>query len=154
AAPGGPSALAARTGDRFARVASSAWVLAALFLLFAGLLLARRPEVITQPQFYAEDGADWFTAAHNSGLASLLEPGPGYLTLFSRIIGALFAPLGLVGAARAFAIVGLAVQALPPLLFASPRLRPVVRDDRARIAISVLYVLIPNAELTGNLVNT
>lgn len=155
-----PGAAAPVTRDgappaaRWPRRWLNAWTLLALFLVFVGLLLARRLTVLTQPQFYAEDGADWFAAAHNLGLASLFLPGPGYLTLFNRVVGLALAPLGLVGAARAFAAVGLVVQALPAVMFASPRLRPVVRNDAARVAIGLLYVLVPNAELTGNLTNT
>ncbi|MBV8194690.1 MAG: hypothetical protein JOY80_04105 [Candidatus Dormibacteraeota bacterium] len=119
-----------------------------------GLLVSRRPEVLTQPQFYAEDGQAWYANAHNLGLISVMTPVGGYLNSFQRLVGLSTAPLGLVDAARTMAVIALAVQTLPALFFASRRLCNVVADDRARLGIALLYIIIPNPELTANLTNT
>ncbi len=134
------------------RHAQALWLLAT-GLLFAGLLVARRPEILTQPQLYAEDG-EWFQAAHGAGLAALVAPGAGYLVVFIRLVALLTAPLQLANAARAYAAIGIAMQVLPALFLASPRLRNVMPDDRLRLLIALIFILVPNAELTGNLTNT
>jgi len=130
-------------------------IAAVLSLGYAALVVLRRPETFTQPQLYAEDGQSWFADAHNLPLLqALITPLGGYITLFQHLVGIVVAPLGLTRTAFAFAIIATVVQVTPALMFASPRLRNLVASDAARVAIAAIYVLIPNAELTGNLTNT
>ncbi len=131
-----------------------ALTLTAFALVLAAIVISHRPQSLVHPQFYAEDGQAWFADAHNIGVASVLTPVGGYLLLFQRLVGLAFAPLGLAGAASSFAAVSVFVQVLPPLMFASRRMRNVLPSDKARMAIALAYVVIPNIELTGNLTNT
>ena len=43
-----------------------------MFLLGVLLVILRRPDAVTYPQFWAEDGSSWFADAYNSGAGSLL----------------------------------------------------------------------------------
>jgi hypothetical protein len=133
---------------------SAAILSAVLFLVWFGLLLSRRPSLLT-PHFYAEDGQTLFADAHNlPALQALVAPVAGYLPLFLRLVALLFAPLGLSGAALAYVLVALAVQVGPAVFFASSRFRHVVADDRARCLIAFVYILLSDGELTGRLTNT
>lgn len=130
-------------------------VLAALGIALLAALTSRRLDALTQPHFYAEDGTAFFAAAHDSpALQALLTPLGGYLVVFQRVVALVFTPLGLSPAAVAFAITGFAMQALPPLFFVTRRFRTIVADDRARIGMAILYVLVWNQELSGNLTNS
>ena len=59
-----------------------------LLVASAAAIAARRPDVFTLPQFWAEDGMEWYARAYNEpGLAGLLAPYGGYLQLYPRIAG-------------------------------------------------------------------
>lgn len=49
------------------------------------LLLTRGFHLLDRPDFYIEDGREFFQNAHNLGFSSLLRVYPGYLHLFPRI---------------------------------------------------------------------
>jgi hypothetical protein len=121
---------------------------------FIALAVARRPEMFTQPQLYAEDGQAWFADAYNLPLLHQLTPVGGYLQLFQRLVAMAFAPLGLSNAAVAFAVVATLVQVGPALMLASTRCRGIVASDIARFGLAAVYLLMPNSELSGNLTNT
>jgi hypothetical protein len=55
-------------------------VLAAMSLV----LLWRRPDIPTNPQFWAEDGSVFFTQAREQGVMSLALPYAGYYHLAAR----------------------------------------------------------------------
>lgn len=128
---------------------------AGLGLVYAVIVVSRRPDALLHPQFYAEDGQAWYADAHNlPALQALLLPLAGYYQLFQRLVAFVLTPVGLAMTPLAYALVAFAVQTLPALVFASGRLRTVVRDDRTRWLIGGVYLLIPNLELAGNLTNT
>ncbi len=128
---------------------------AVLFVASLGLLVSRRPDLLTQPHFYAEDGQLFFAGAHNlPAWQTVLTPVAGYLLVFQRLVALAFTPLGLSHAAIAFALVALAIQVLPPLFFASSRFRSIIPDDRVRYGVAAIYLLLSNAELTGSLTNS
>jgi hypothetical protein len=127
------------------------WPLAALAAV--AVVIARRPDAVTNAQFWAEDGTVWFATAYNhGGFASLFVPYDGYLQTFSRLVAALFTPLGLRWAPLAFNLVAIAVQVAPALFLLSSRL-----DDIAplpgRAVLAAAYLLIPSYELNANLTN-
>jgi hypothetical protein len=121
---------------------------------FIALAAARRPEMFTQPQLYAEDGQAWLADAYNLPLLHQLTPVGGYLQLFQRLVAIVFAPLGLRNAAVAFAVVATLLQVAPPLMLTSTRCRGIVASDIARFGVAAVYLLMPNSELSGNLTNT
>lgn len=55
----------------------------------ATIAICRRPEIITTPQFWAEDSIIFFADAYNHGLKALLAPYAGYLHTIPRAIAAL-----------------------------------------------------------------
>lgn len=60
------------------------------------LIVSRRPSSLTNPQFWAEDGRNWYADAFNHGiLYSLTTPEAGYFQTFSRLtaIASLSVPL-------------------------------------------------------------
>ena len=127
------------------------WPLAALAAL--AVVISRRPDAVTNAQFWAEDGTVWFATAYNhGGFASLLTPYNGYLQVFSRLVAALFTPLGLRWAPLTFNLVAIAVQVAPALFLLTSRL-----DDAAplpgRAALAAVYLLIPSFEVNANLTN-
>lgn len=128
---------------------------AGLTLLFAGIVISRRPDALLHPQFYAEDGQAWYADAHNlSALHALFLPIAGYYQFFQRVVAFVFSPLSLTATPLAYAIVAMTLQTIPALVFASPRLRGVIADDKRRALIGGVYLLVPNLELSGNLTNT
>jgi hypothetical protein len=124
------------------------------FVIALLVLIARRPDIISNAMLWAEDGAVWFADAYNEGWwAPLLRPHAGYLQLFPRIvfdIATLLPP-------RIIAIFGvwaalLVRAALPALLFSS---RFSWIDWRAKVAITAYYLRMPNlAEVHANVTNT
>ncbi len=130
-----------------------AWGWPLVALVAVAVVIARRPDAVTNAQFWAEDGTIWFATAYNhGGFASLFVPYNGYLQTFSRLVAALFTPLGLRWAPLAFNLVAIAVQVAPALFLLSSRL-----DDVAplpgRAVLAVAYLLIPSFELDANLTN-
>src|SRR6476469_1167442 len=56
-------------------------------LLLAFLIaLTRRPETVTQAQFWAEDGKYWYAQAYNHGWSVLLETYGGYFVVLYRLV--------------------------------------------------------------------
>ncbi|HEX6492672.1 MAG TPA: hypothetical protein VF112_04115, partial [Candidatus Dormibacteraeota bacterium] len=95
--------------------------IAGYVLLAAGILVARRPDAVTHPQFWAEDGTVYYADAYNRGASALLSPGAGYLVLTPRLTALLAQPLGLGEAPAIFNLVGLSFQLLPALFILSSR---------------------------------
>jgi hypothetical protein len=107
-APGSKSAAAV---DR-SRLWTAAYIVAML-IAGAGLVIGRRPEAVTNPQFWAEDGRYWFADAYNLGIRAVLKSDEGYLLTLPRLVAAPVAGLSLSHAALVFNLVGIAVQVAP-----------------------------------------
>jgi hypothetical protein len=82
------------------------------------LIVSRRPDAILHPQFWAEDGYQYWSQAYEfGGLHVLFRPEAGYLQLFPRLAAALFVHFPLQWVPAFFSLSGILVQALPaPLL--------------------------------------
>jgi hypothetical protein len=130
------------------------WQVWGFLVLALLLLLTRRPDVFTNPQFFAEDGV-WYSQAYNQGgLNVLFKPNAGYQHLLPRIVGALVQPLPLAMAPLAFNIVGLLVRLLPVALLLSSRFDTLIPSRLARYFLAVYLVAIPNSsELYAILTN-
>ena len=118
------------------------------------VMIARRPDILSNAVFWAEDGAVYFADAFNKGaLAALFLPYAGALQIFPRAIYGLatllplrFVPLFGVWAAL------LVRAAIPAFLFSS---RFTWIDWRAKVAIAAYFLLMPNlAEVHANPANT
>src|SRR3569623_1286621 len=118
------------------------------------VMIARRPDILSNAVFWAEDGAVYFADAFNKGaLAALFLPYAGALQIFPRAIYGLatllplrFVPLFGVWAAL------LVRAAIPAFLFSS---RFTWIDWRAKVAVAAYFLLMPNlAEVHANPANT
>src|SRR3954469_13020568 len=58
------------------------WTVAAC----GGILFARRPDMVLNPQFWAEDGPVFFAQARIHGIAALVEPYAGYFHTVLRLV--------------------------------------------------------------------
>src|SRR2546426_117604 len=57
-----------------------------VFALAFAAVVSRRPDAISNPQFWAEDGQVWYAEAHARGLRSLLSPYAGYFQTLPRVV--------------------------------------------------------------------
>lgn len=131
----------------------SFWLL--LILVCAAIVIVRRPDVVMNPQFWAEDGKVWFANANNLGvLHSLLLPQNGYLQTVSRLVAAVATVVPIKFAPLVFNLAAVAIQILPVMLLNGKRGRVLVPSTAARIVISLLYLAQPyTTEVHANLTN-
>jgi hypothetical protein len=124
---------------------SVGWQLLVFFAVLIALF-SRCPSLLTNAQFYAEDGMYWFAQAYNGGwLHSLTLPNVGYLSTLERLGAGLSLLVPLRWAPLVMAIAGLLVQALPVTILLSPRCRNWAPLP-TRMLLAALYVAQPNAK--------
>ena len=117
------------------------------------VVIARRPDAIFNPQFWAEDGKVFYADAYNFGFRSVAWPVAGYLQTLPRLAALL--SLGFPFRAAPFVLncIAIVVQVLPAVLLLSKRLDP-VGTWRPRCLLAFLYLTLPNShELHGNITN-
>jgi len=124
-------------------------------LLVAALVVARRPDAFTRPQFWAEDGTFWFAAAYNDGpLVGLQTPAGGYYQSFARLTAAASLYFGLREAPLLFNVAAVLAQILAPLYLLSSRFARTIPDVRLRLLAALLVVGAPNTfEVQSNVTN-
>ncbi|MGV8637483.1 hypothetical protein ACV35N_36180, partial [Pseudomonas aeruginosa] len=65
------------------------YVIALSFAAAFLLMWARRPDLLINPQFWAEDGYYWYSGAYNGNILSFLAtPVNGYFQTISKITAA------------------------------------------------------------------
>jgi hypothetical protein len=119
------------------------------------VIVARRPDAVTNPQFWAEDGAAWFVQAHAyGGFHSLFIAHAGYLQTASRLVAWLAQAFPMASAPLVFSLTAIAAQALPAVLLATRRFDRIIPDWRIRALLIALYLALPNTgEVHANLTN-
>jgi len=121
------------------------------FLLFvAGLiiLLARRPEGIFSPQFFAEDGTIFFKDAYQLQLyQALISTHAGYHNLLPRLVAELATLFPLSYSPFLYNAISLLIASFCLSWIYLPHFRHLVVDDRARLVLALLYFLLPNQEM-------
>ncbi len=126
-----------------------------LTVLAMCVIVARRPDALFNPQFWAEDGVFWFADAYNlGGFHALLTPHTGYYQTDARLVGwaATYAPL--LYAPLLFNLVAIVAQAAPVTLLLSSRYDMLIPDRRVRWLLVALYLALPNsAETNVNITN-
>ncbi len=122
------------------------WKLQLIVFLFAALLVvARRPDVITHPQFFAEDGTIFYADAYKLGwLHSLFLPHAGYLDVFIRIVAALAVQIPFRYAPLFLNLVGIVAQVLPVNFLASSRCAALGALP-TRLLLGLAYLAMPNS---------
>lgn len=120
------------------------------FLLF----FLRRPDILLNPQFWAEDGMIWFQQALDYGpIRSLFLSHTGYFQTASRLVmgGATLLPLEY---APLFSnIVALVIRSIPVAFLFTQRMSWI--PAHARLLIAAYYILMPNLwEVHANISNS
>lgn len=115
-----------------------------LVCALALVMLARRPDAITRPQFWAEDGSIFFIEQLRLGFWSALgHPYAGFPFLVQRLV----AVLGSMAPTRLVPLVynasAIAITALCMATFALPGFRHLIRNDGVRTAVCVAIVCMP-----------
>lgn len=125
-----------------------------LAVVFGALLLSRRPAVLLDAAFWAEDGWVWYPEAYSLGWHSLLKPVAGYLQTLSRLVALAAQAVPLAWAPTVFAAASLVIQALPAAFLVSPRMDRAWPSLWARLLFALIYVALPNSyEVYVNLTN-
>jgi hypothetical protein len=122
--------------------------LSLLLLVAAAIVFAHRVDAFTNPQFYAEDGGQWFSDAYNVGpLHALGFALAGYFQVVSRLGPVIAAPFGIANQPLVFNICGLVLQVAPVFYLLSSRFDTVVPALWVRVVLSLIYLLMPADEL-------
>jgi len=125
---------------------------ALVFLASLLILFLRRPDVLLNAQFYAEDGTRWFAEAYQFGWRCLAIPESGYLQTASRLVALLSLAFPFVLAPLVMNLCALSVEILPVNLFLSPRFAAI--SPGIRLACCGLYLALPNSfEVHANTTN-
>ena len=122
---------------------------AALFLLF----FLRRPDALTSPQFFAEDGMIFFHDQLLFGIRQALWiPHAGYVLAVQRLtalLGSFFCPMR---APAVYDSTALTLSACCCAVFVLPVFRALVRSDLLRFVVCCLFaVALDSAELAGTI---
>jgi len=126
-----------------------------LFYVFClVVIIARRPDAITFPQFFAEDGYIWYADAYNLGFfKSLFIPGAGYLQIYPRLVAGVSLFFSMRTAPLIFNLAAVVVQFLPVFMLVSSRFKKY--STKARLFVVFSYLLLSNtAETYINLTNS
>ena len=107
--------------------------LAWLWFACCAVLYARRPDALTLPQLYAEDGVIFFREALLSGFAAMPSAYAGYHHLLPRLIALLALPAPAALQPAIYVGLTVLVQGLSCALLAA-LLRTVVADGLSRPA--------------------
>jgi hypothetical protein len=125
-------------------------ILLAVFLVACVLVFLRRPDALTNPQFFTEDGTIWYADAHDlGGVRSLFLSTPrGYFHAGQRLAGLAAQAVPMLWAPLFFNIVAIAIEALPAVLLASRRFAQAVPPRWARLLLAFIYVALPAEWMT------
>lgn len=141
------TAAGSRRRTRWAR--PSPWLrLLGITAVASAVIVSRRPDAFTNAQFYAEDGARWFSDAYNMGpWQALFASYEGHFLLQPRLVALIATPFGIANAPLIYNLFGLAFQIAPILFFMSSRCRPLLPSLWWRGALCAVYLLMPSTEL-------
>jgi len=116
------------------------WSYPALAVVIVVLQSMRRADLLTNPQFWAEDGTIFFFGQLVHGTwASMIAPYAGYLLLIPRLVAALATLFPPHYAPLIYNLAALVIDALCCSLFVLPCFRHLLRSDAAR-AILCLFL--------------
>lgn len=120
-------------------------LLLTVFAVGALVVVTRRPDAFTNPQFYVEDGI-WYANAHEwGGLNALVTPYRGYFVTIQRLGGWLAQFVPLSDAPLFLNSIAVVIQTLPAVLICSARFAHVVPDRWTRVLLALFYVAMPNS---------
>jgi len=118
-----------------------------LVVFLAGFLIivSRRPDAVTNAQFFAEDGQRWYADAYHFGVRSLVIPDEagGYLHTAPRLAATLSLLVPFSRAPLVMNLCAILVQVLPVIVLVSPRFSSM--GLWKRLLASFLYLGLPNS---------
>jgi hypothetical protein len=129
------------------------------FLALSGLifllLVLRRPDAITNPQFWAEDGVIFFFGQiTHTGLGALFVPYAGYLHIVPRLVAAFAALFPGSSTPLIFNLFAFVIAAFCCSLFSLNWYRYLLQSDWLRVVVCVLIATAIQAdELVGTVTN-
>lgn len=119
---------------------------AAVAVVSVAVVISHRPDAVTRPQFFAEDGLNWYAEVYKSGpFAQFFTPYAGYLQIVSRIVAGLSLLVPVGSAPLVFAIAAIICQVLPAVFLASTRLSPLIPNSWVRLGLAFIYLASPGA---------
>jgi hypothetical protein len=140
------SKIASASGSRPWNFIPNGAVLLLFYLLFAALLVTRRPDCIRNPQFWAEEGTRFFVdAREHSVWLNLTTYSYGYFDLLVRLIHQVAAIVRLECAPLVLVLSALAIQASVPTFVISGRCANWIGIFPIRLAAALLYCGLPNS---------
>ena len=125
-----------------------------VFIISVIVTILRRPDILLNAQFWAEDGHVWFTHMHHDGWASLFRSRDGYFQTVSRLAAgvAMLAPLE--HAPLVMNSVFITVKALLVSLLFTRRLTHLSNSIVLRVMAALFILLVPDSqEVHGNVTN-
>lgn len=146
------------SSDETTVTASSKTIVRSVIVFVVGLLVlfARKPDSLLNPQFWAEDGRNWYADAYNLGsIAALFTTEAGYYQTISRLVAAASLWFPLEYAPLVFNASAILIQVGVAMFIVSERCKPILEDIKARYLMALTYLLLPNSwEVFGNLTNS
>jgi hypothetical protein len=130
------------------------WISGLVILIITYFFLfLRRPDILTNAQFWAEDGVIWYKTAYESGvLKSLLYPQNGYYQTISKIVGGLSIFTPIAYAPLLTNALGILIRAAVVWFFLSKRFNFLVLTPRVFVAL--YFILMPYTdEVHANITN-
>jgi hypothetical protein len=126
-----------------------------IFLIACLITILRRIDIISYPQFWAEDGTVWYEDAYNLGVIQpFFIPVAGYLQTVSRLVGLISQIIPLVYAPLFFNVVAIGIKAVPVYLLFSTRFSKIIPSLKTKFLLAFLYVSLPNTqEVFANVTN-
>ena len=125
-------------------------------MLIAGLfVISRRPDAITNAQFWAEDGKLFYADVYNRGLLpTLTVPQSGYFLELPILVAGIARLVPLAFAPLVTNSIAIAIRVLPVGLLLSRRAETIAPDIRVRALLAALYIALPGApEANANITN-
>jgi hypothetical protein len=121
-----------------------------LFFLLAGILLLRRPDMLTNPQLYAEDGSVFLRDQLVFPGTAVFFPYNGQFHLLPRILALFESFCPLVAVPVLCSIASVLINSLCLTIFFLPWNRWLIENDWLRAAVSlVLATTLDGAEMLG-----
>jgi hypothetical protein len=117
----------------------------AVFLSAFLLIFSRRPDAVSNAQFFAEDGQRWFADAYQHGLRCLFVPDQagGYVHTVPRLAALVSLLFPFARAPLVLNLCAILIQILPVTFFVSSRFSAIPLWKR--LVMSFVYLGLPNA---------
>jgi hypothetical protein len=114
---------------------------AILFVLLWALLFLRKPDMLTNPQLFAEDGGAFFAEQLVHPGTALIHPYNGYLHVVPRLIALVESVFAVSDAPVICALLTIAIQALCFSVFFLPWNRHIIASDLLRAAACLVMTV-------------